>query len=165
MPTQNTAIVLLAVLALLWILFQQLRAKPVRERNAYRVTVVLAVVGLYQLAQVAGKVQIPATAYAALLIGLGSGAVLGWVRGRLVHVWRQDGQLFRQGNWLTVVLWIAGLAVHLGLDQVGVALAPTSQHGAAAAAGLAGILLYLGVALAAQRFATLRRGSLRLQPV
>ena len=160
MPMQNMADILFAVLVLLWIVFRQLRARPVKERNAYTVMLVLGVLGLYQIATLAGKVPVPASAYVALVIGLGSGAFFGWLRGRLVRVWRQDGALFRQGNWLTVLLWIGGLLVHLGIDRVGVLLAPASQQAAASACGTNGILLYLAVALAAQRSATLRRAPL-----
>ncbi len=160
MPMQNMADILIALLVLGWIIFRQLRARPVKERNAYTVMLVLGVLGLYQIGTLAGKLPIPASAYTALVVGLGSGAFFGWLRGRLVRVWRQDGALFRQGNWLTVLLWVGGLLVHLGIDRVGGLLAPASQQVAATALGTSGILLYLAVALAAQRFATLRRAPL-----
>jgi hypothetical protein len=161
---QNMATILFAVVVLAWIIVRQLQARPVNERNPFTVMVALAGVGLYQIAALAGKVQIPPFAYLTLVVGLGSGAYFGWLRGRLVRVWRRDGQLLRQGNWLTVVLWVAGLAGHLGIDQTGVLLSRGTGRDAASALGTSGILLYVAVALAAQRFATLRRGSLTLQP-
>ncbi|ALE05262.1 hypothetical protein AL755_06890 [Arthrobacter sp. ERGS1:01] len=155
MNQQSVINILIAVVVLVWILSRQLRAKPLREQRPYTLMIVLGVLGLVQIAQLAGKVQITGAAYAALVIGLVSGAVFGWLRGRFVHLWRVDGVLTRQGNWLTVVLWVVGIAIHLGLDDAGVLLSP--NNGAVNSLGTVGIMLYLAVALAAQRFATLAR--------
>ena len=155
MNQQSVINILIAVVVLVWILSRQLRAKPLREQRPYTMMIVLGVLGLFQIAQLAGRVQITGAAYAALIVGLLSGAVFGWLRGRYVHLWRVDGVLTRQGNWLTVVLWVVGIAIHLGLDDAGALLSP--NNGAVNSLGTVGIMLYLAVALAAQRFATLAR--------
>ncbi|AJT40487.1 hypothetical protein [Psychromicrobium lacuslunae] len=158
MSAQLVVNILLAVLVLCWVLYRQLQAKPIKERSPYTLMLVLGVLGLLQIAQLTAKVEISAIGYAALVIGLLSGAAFGWLRGRLVHLWRaDDGTLMRQGNWLTIVLWVLGIAVHLGIDWIGVALSPNGQTAGAEALGTTGIMLYLAVALAAQRFATLAR--------
>ncbi|WP_394942004.1 hypothetical protein [Psychromicrobium sp. YIM B11713] len=149
---------LLAAAVLCWILYRQLQPKPIRERRPYSLMLILGVLGLVQIVQLAGKADISAAGYTALLIGLLTGAAFGWLRGRLVHLWRaEDGTLMRQGNWVTVLLWIVGIAIHLGIDWLGVRMSPPSQAAAAETLGTTGILLYLAVALAAQRFSTLSR--------
>ncbi|MGA7206151.1 MAG: hypothetical protein WBX27_16135 [Specibacter sp.] len=155
MNQQSVINILIAVVVLAWVISRQLRARPLKEQRPYTLMIVLAVVGLYQIAPLASRVQITGAAYAALAAGLVSGAVFGWLRGRYVHLWRVDGVLTRQGNWFTIVLWVAGLAIHLGLDAGGALFSP--HDGAIDSLGTVGIMLYLAVTLAAQRFATLAR--------
>lgn len=155
MNQQSIINILIAVIVLGWVLSRQLRARPLKEQRPYTMMIVLGVLGLFQIVQLAGHTQITGAAYAALVAGLVSGAVFGWLRGRYVHLWRVDGVLMRQGNWLTVVLWVVGIAIHLGLDEAGALLSP--NNGALNSLGTVGIMLYLAVALASQRFATLAR--------
>lgn len=155
MNQQNVINILIAAVVLAWVISRQLRARPLNEQRPYSLMIVLAVLGLFQVAQLAGRAQITGAAYAALVAGLLSGAIFGWLRGRHVHLWRGDGVLTRQGNWLTVALWVVGLAIHLGLDAAGELLSP--HDGAITSLGTVGITLYLAVTLAAQRFATLAR--------
>ncbi|MCU6482185.1 hypothetical protein QO003_003799 [Arthrobacter silviterrae] len=155
--TQQLPYLALAAAALAWILYRQLSVRPVRENRPYLLMLVLGVVGIGQIAAVAGHAAIPAAAYLAMGAGLVSAAAVGWWRGSLIRVWRDGGTLLRQGNWTTVALWIAGLAIHLGLDQVGVFLAPAAERAGAQALGTTSIMLYLSIALAAQRFGTLSR--------
>lgn len=159
---QQLPYLVLAAAALAWILYRQLSVRPIRENRPYVLMLVLGVVGIGQIAAVAGHTAIPAAGYLAMGAGLVSAAAVGWWRGSLIHVWRDGGQLLRQGNWTTVVLWVAGLAIHLGLDQVGVVLAPAGERAAAQALGTTSIMLYLSIALAAQRFATLSRAQAAL---
>jgi len=152
---QSVINILIAVVVLVWVLSRQLRAKPLKEQRPYTIMIVLGVLGVFQIVQLAGHTQITGAAYGALVAGLASGAFFGWLRGRCVHLWRADGVLMRQGNWLTVVLWVVGIAIHLGLDEAGAVLSP--NNGAINSLGTVGIMLYLAVALASQRFATLAR--------
>lgn len=165
MSGQGVLNIVIAAAALLWILYRQLQARPIKENRPYSLMLVLAVLGIVQIFQLAGQADISAAGYTALLLGLLSGAGFGWLRGRIVHLWRDaDGTLLRQGNWLTIVLWIVAIAVHLGLDWAGVHLSPEGHSSGAEALGLTGIMLYLAVALAAQRFATLARTPAGQQP-
>jgi hypothetical protein len=131
----------LAVLALL--VWRQTRKRPVREDSRPVVLVVLLVLGVLQLTTylkgVTASASVIALLVATLLLGAGFGAVRAWS----VRLWREDGQLWRQGNWLTVALWAAGFAVHIGLD----ALFDGVAHGL----GAGSILLYLAVSLGVQR--------------
>jgi len=155
--TQQLPYLALAAAALAWILYRQLSVRPVRENRPYLLLLVLGVVGIGQIAAVAGHAAIPAAAYLAMGAGLVSAAAAGWWRGSLIRVWRDGGTLLRQGNWTTVALWITGLAIHLGLDQVAVFLAPANERAGAQALGTTSIMLYLSMALAAQRCGTLSR--------
>jgi hypothetical protein len=81
-------------------------------------------------------------------------AGFGAARALTVKVWRQGGQLMRKGTWLTGVLWIVGLAAHLGFDYL-VAGHVSGTNGGNV--GDATILLYLVVTLTLQQFVLLAR--------
>jgi hypothetical protein len=131
----------IAVLALL--LWRQTRKRSVREERRPVILVVLLVLGILQLSTylkvVPASASVIALLAATLLLGAGFGAVRAWS----VRIWREDGQLWRQGTWLTAALWLAGFGVHIGLD----ALFDGVAHGL----GAGSILLYLAVSLGVQR--------------
>jgi hypothetical protein len=70
-------------------------------------------------------------------------AVMGAARAPSERLWRQDGQVWRQGTALTVVLWLLSLGLHLGYDAV--------VARGAGGFGDATIMLYFAVSVAAQR--------------
>jgi hypothetical protein len=144
--------VLVALVVLGIIVVRQLQPRAVRGDRPYLLMLVLGVVGVVDLVGFASEHRVGAAAWTLLLAGLVAGAGFGVARGSLVHVWAQGSVAMRQGNAITVVLWIAGLGVHLLLDL----LIDGVDH-AAAGIGTDTVLLYLAVALAAQRYVTLRR--------
>lgn len=141
MNSTVNVVVGLAVLALL--VWRQTRKRSVREDQRPVVLVVLLVLGILQLSTYLKGVPVSAAVIALLAATLLLGAGFGVVRAWSVRIWREDGQLWRQGNWLTAVLWLAGVAVHIGLD----ALFDGVAHGL----GTGSILLYLAVSLGVQR--------------
>lgn len=136
MPTSlGSLLVSLAVLA--WLLYGQLRARPLT--GSFSVPLILCAVGVAALVS-ASRVHpmTPATLaiLAALLIG--DASLLGALRAYTVRLWQDGGRVMRQGTWLTLLLWIAGVAIHVWIGQAG-------------GIGTSDLLLYLGVTLAAQR--------------
>jgi hypothetical protein len=146
----DNALMALVVLGL--IVVRQLQPRAVRSDRPYLLMLVLGVVGLVDLVGFTSAHRVSVAAWVLLLGGLLVGAGFGVARGALVHVWRQGSVAMRQGNAITVVLWLAGLGVHLVLD-----LLIDGVDRGAAGIGTDTILLYLAVALAAQRFTTIRR--------
>ena len=142
----------IAVLALL--LWRQLITRRLSEN--YRITVILAVIGVIEFAQFLQGHPHDGGAIAAAVAGsLVLAGVFGWIRALTVRVWRQDGeQLLRKGTWLTAVLWVVSLAVHLGYDDL-VAGHVTGKNGGNV--GNATVVLYLMITLTVQRYALLRR--------
>jgi hypothetical protein len=144
----------LAVVALL--VSRQLMAR--RLNDNYRLSVILAVIGLVQFVNFLKSVHGPHDDDRIIVAVVGSlllAAVLGAARAQTVRVWRQDdGQLMRRGTWLTAVLWIVSLAAHLGYDEL-VAGHIAGNNGGNV--GDATIVLYLVVTLAVQQFLLLAR--------
>jgi hypothetical protein len=62
-----------------------------------------------------------------------------------VRVWVDGGQAWRQGTWLTAVLWIVSLGAHLSYDYF------VDGKGSQSGLGSASLLLYFGVTFTIQR--------------
>ena len=153
----------LAALAL--ILVRQLRARPLE--SGVVLVLVLGVLGLAETgAYLFGKDQFTAfvkgqshhlapavpDVRAVIIAAAGSlvlAALTGALRAPSERLWRQDGQVWRKGTMLTVVLWVVSLGLHLGYDAV-------AAHGPDF--GDATMMLYFAVSVAAQRAALGVRG-------
>jgi hypothetical protein len=148
-PVANVLIAL-AVLAL--VLSRQLQKRRVREARPYRLILVLGVIGVVETAQFDQQHAVSAAGWGLLAASLALGAGLGALRGLTTHVWREDGVLYRQGDAITVMLWLVGIGLHLGLD-----LATGHVDHDAAGLGSSSVLLYLALTLGIQRVLVLER--------
>lgn len=132
----------LAVLALL--VYRQLQVRPVRAN--FRLPLILAVIGVIQLTQFLKHDHHTGTVFAALAGSLVLAAIFGAIRAMTVRVWIQAGQALRQGSWITAVLWVVSLGVHLGYDYL------VDGKGSQAGLGTASLTLYFAVTYTIQRF-------------
>jgi hypothetical protein len=139
--TLVSIVVGVAVAALLVI--QQLRAQPVSAN--LRLPLILGIIGLIELTNYLQKNHLGSIAIVALAGSLVLAAVLGAARAATVHLWLQDGQPWRQGTWLTGLLWAVSLAAHFGLGYL---IDPHAPNGGV---GAASILLYVAVTYTVQR--------------
>jgi hypothetical protein len=144
--------ILIALLVVAVVCVRQLRTSPIREERGLVLYVLVFALGVLQAVTFLKNHSIGATVLALVLASLIIGLGLGALRGRLVHLWRADGQLLRRGNAWTIALWVIGLAIHLSIDLVGAGLDKSAEGFASST-----ILLYIGLALGAQRFVLLRR--------
>lgn len=151
MLVNGSANIVIGLVVLAWLLWRQTQRRPVREDRKPTVLLILLVLGVVALG--AYFKTAPATGLAiALLAGsLVLAAGFGVVRGYTVRLWQQDGQFFRQGTWLTIVLWLVAIGSHIGLD----ALIDSGAKGL----GSASILLYLAVSLGTQRLVVQSRAT------
>ena len=126
----------------LLVIYRQCTAQPLRGRPLIVLPVLLAVMGISNLAQQ------PATAPAAIAVLVANAVIastLGLWRGSSIRVWRDaTDTILRQATLLTLALWLVALALR--------ALTATVGH----ASGLAGSVsvgelpLFLGITFAAQ---------------
>ncbi len=139
-PDMETLVIGLVALAVL--VGSQLAKKPLS--GSFRLPVILAVVGLFEVASFL-RDHHGGSLVAPLAGSLALAAVTGALRAPTVRLWVQDTQVWRQGTWLTAVLWIASLAAHLGYDAL-------VTHGKAdASVGTATIVAYFAVSQGVQR--------------
>ena len=151
--TVLNAVIGLAVLV--WVVWNQMRTRPLTARRT-RLAGILGIIGVVQLAGVAQGHPVGATAWALLLVGLAAGAAIGVWRAFTMRMWVQDGVTVVRGTWLTAVLWLVSVALHVGIDL----LAPS-----ALTTGSASILLFVAVSLGVQALALTRRAVVADLPV
>ena len=125
----------------LFVIYRQLRMQPVEGRRLVVFPLVLAVLGLYSLAN---KPPATSAALIALVASLASAIVLGLARGVSMRVWRDAGSVLRQGVAITVALWIIAIALRIGIGAI------AHRDGVAQSVTVGELPLFLGVTLAAQ---------------
>src|SRR5277367_4987324 len=138
-------------LILILVLLRQVRVRPVPRVFQPRLPIVIGVIGLFEMFSYAGNHHVSSTAWLWVLGTLVVGGLgLGVLRGLSVRVWAGNGWVLRQGNAITMALWLVSLLVHFVGD---------SGQSHAGAAGLEGssFLLYLGVTLCVQYYVVYRR--------
>lgn len=153
MSGANLANLVIGIAVLALFLSRQLVTRRLSE--SYRLSIILAAIGVYEFAEFLnghprddGGIAVAVAGSLVLAAGFGA------VRALTVRVWREDGQLLRRGTWLTALLWILSLGAHLGYDYL-VAGHVTGKNGGNV--GNATIILYLVVTLTVQRFILLNR--------
>jgi hypothetical protein len=153
MSGANLVNLVIGIAILAWFLSRQLVTRRLGE--SYRLSIILAAIGIYEFAQFLGGHPGDDGGIAVAVVGsLVLAAGFGAARALTVRVWRDDGQLLRRGTWLTALLWILSLAAHLGYDYL-VAGHITGKNGGNV--GNATIILYLVVTLTVQRLVLLNR--------
>ncbi|WP_336852997.1 hypothetical protein [Sinomonas albida] len=153
--TLSFANIVLAVAVLGWAIVRQFQTRAVGALRA-RMFVILGAIGVWQLAQVADSHGFTPVEATTLALSIGFAAVFGWLRGRAAAVWIEDGVAYRRGGWSAVALWIAGIAVHVGVEAFGSML--DGVRGASPAAS-ASIMLYIAVTLGIQGLVVSRRAA------
>ena len=134
---------LIGLVVLAFILYRQLQTRPVRDNM--RLPLIIAIIGVVQLVQYLQHGHHGAGVAVALAGSLVLAAVFGAIRAPTVRIWVDGSQAWRQGTWLTAVLWVVSLGVHLGYDYL------VEGKGSQSGLGTASLLLYFGVTFTIQR--------------
>ena len=144
MNATTTVNLLIGLAVLVLLVYRQLQVRPVRAN--FRLPLILAVIGVIQLTQFLKHDHHTGTVFAALAGSLALAALFGAIRAMTVRVWIQAGQALRQGTWVTAVLWVVSLGVHLGYDYL------VDGKGSQAGLGTASLTLYFAITYTIQRF-------------
>jgi hypothetical protein len=148
--SQTTTELVISVAVLGFLVYRQLRARPLRASP--RLLLILLVIGVIETYGYFHAGKHSASAAAVALVGsLVLAAAFGAVRAFTVRIWQQDGQPWVQGNWLTATLWVLAVAAHLGFDYL------VGQHKDIGDIGDATVVLYVVASFAVQRVVMFRR--------
>jgi hypothetical protein len=138
--------IILVAAAIALAIYRQFQARQLTGRSLLIIPLVLIGLGLEGLASVppAGDLAI-----GVLAVNLLAGVGLGALRGRSVRIWQaSDGSWWRKGTTTTLVLWVASIAVRLGI------VAGARMLGVHDATSAGALELAVGISLGAQ-FATI----------
>jgi putative drug exporter of the RND superfamily len=120
-----------------FILYRQRQVRPLKTTPV--LPIVLVILGLGSLIGASqGQPMTPSDIGVLIALLVGDAIAFGALRAYTVRLWRDGEVVVQQGSWLTVALWLAGLAIH---EAVVAAAHVTS----------ASLLLYLGLTLGTQR--------------
>jgi hypothetical protein len=142
----------IGVLVLAFILVRQVQKRSVREDRPI-LPLILLVIGVIELVDFVDAHPVHGTGIAMLGASLVVAAGFGAIRAYTVRLWREDGTLYRQGNWLTIVLWLVAIGVHFGADVL------IDHSGSAKGLATAALTLYLAVSFGVQRFVVRARAA------
>lgn len=141
---------ILGVAVLAFLIYRQVIARRLTA-SGFRISLILAVIGIFETAQFMQKHHTGTLTFAALGGSLILAIAFGVARAATVRIWQQDGSTWVQGTWVTGSLWAAALAAHLGYDFL------LDSHHGTNGIGNATILLYLAVSLTVQRLVMMQR--------
>jgi hypothetical protein len=141
---------ILGVAVLAYLIYRQVIARRLTA-SGFRVSLILAVIGIFETAQFLQKHHTGTLTFAALAGSLVLAVAFGVARAGTVKIWQQDGSTWIQGSWITGLLWAVALAAHLGYDFL------LDRHHGTNGIGDATILLYLAVSLSVQRLVMMQR--------
>lgn len=151
--------IVIAVAVVALVLVRQLRKRPVKQDSRPMLLVVLGVIGLIDLAQYISAHPVRGQDVVLLVGSLVLAAVFGTIRAYTMRLWRENGVLYVQGTFVTVLLWLVSIGVHFGADLL--------VGDSAAAKGLAttSLLLYVAVTFGVQRFVVTSRARTQVPAV
>jgi len=131
-----------------FVITRQIRIRLVPRQPVLRLPVILGVIGLIEAVDYieAPHHHITGAEYLWVLgtLILGAG-VLGAVRALTVRLWVSNQWVVRQGNWLTIALWVISLGLHF-LSDVG------AQHSGAGNFEASSFLLYIAITFGVQAY-------------
>jgi hypothetical protein len=141
----------LGAVLLTFVLLRQVRVVPVSRVYHARLPVFLGAIGLLEVFSYAGDHHVTSSAWLWMLASLAVGAAgLGALRGLSMRVWATNGWVVRQGNAVTMALWLVSLLVQFAAGSA-------SNHSGGAGLEAASFLLYLGLTLGVQYYVVVRR--------
>jgi hypothetical protein len=153
----NTALIdiVIGVAVVGLLVARQMRARPVREGSATRISVILGVIGLIELSDATKGHSVGTAPVVWIVASLVVGGALGAARAFSTKIWRvQDGSAMSKGTVVTAVLWVVSLGAHLAME-VGI-----NHSTKIAGLGASSLLLYLAVTLGVQREVLRRRAGM-----
>jgi hypothetical protein len=138
--------ILLFLVIIVWRLVRKMQERPVKtDARRWRLPLILTAVGVFETASLgsgAHPVKFAAADITYLVAASAVSVVLGTVRGSTVRLTDRGGVLMQRYTVLTAFLWLATVAVRLGMD-----LAASRSFGVASAVTGSSILMMFGLSL------------------
>jgi hypothetical protein len=147
--SQYVVTVAIAAVVLVFIVYQQMRTRPIQSRQLIVIPVVLALLGIANVQKhppdsMAAAVALVASVVTAIAFGVG--------RGVTVQIWRRSNVAMRKGTAATLALWVIGLGLRIVIGIV------AGRSGVPTSVTTGELPLFLGITLATQNAVIWLRG-------
>lgn len=134
-----------------FVISRQVRRRKVTRRGLTILPVWFLALSLLADHAMTGRLHTPATV-GFFLVGIAFAGVMGTLRFRTLRVWQAEDGPWCEGNWRTGALWVATIAVRVGLFVLAAKLGATEGTGEA--------MVYVAVTLGVQNLLLARRTGL-----
>jgi uncharacterized membrane protein len=148
----SAALNVVLVLALVvFILYRQTIARPLTARGIWLLPAILIIVAIAGISNVDhGALTDTAAIY--LVIDVVSSLALGVLRGCFIRVFERDGVMWRQGNVVTIALWVVAIGIRIVIGFF-------ASNAGVGAVSVAGLELALAASLLGQNAVVALRGT------
>lgn len=113
-------ITIISVLALCYIFYNQIRVKTVRQEMKFILPIIMLIFGFISLKNYLTTESLTLISITCIILSLtvlaGGMAAL---RAHTVKIWAKENLIYRQGTWLTIILWIISVILHLLIEKIG----------------------------------------------
>ncbi len=151
-PATVTSI-LFGVVAVVFVLYRQLRTRQLTSTRVARVPLITAVIGIVEtIVYVQGGGPIQIGHVVAIAVGMVIAAALAYPRAMTIKVWQDaQGVWFGQGTIRTIMMWIVTIGAHIGISLL---IPPLFGEQGTATGGLesATLMLFIAVSVGLQGY-------------
>lgn len=103
-----------------FVFYNQIRVRLVSNDTKLMIPLIMLVLGIYIFKNYMDTNSLTVISWISILISLSILAIgMAAFRATTVKIWIDKGNVYRQGTWITVALWVVSIAVHLVLNQIG----------------------------------------------
>jgi hypothetical protein len=102
------------------IFYNQVRVRQVKSDTKLTIPLVMLVLGIYNFKDYMATAQLTLISWVSIIISFSVLAIgMAAIRATTVKIWSDNKVIYRQGTWITVLLWIVSIAIHLVLNEIG----------------------------------------------
>lgn len=118
MDQYSSVITIIAVIA--FILYNQIRVKQVKMDTKFTTPLIMLILGVYSMIDNDELSKFTLVSWISMLISFTVLAIgMAAIRATTVKIWIEKEILYRQGTWLTVLLWAVSISLHSVLNRIG----------------------------------------------
>ena len=142
------SITLFDVAFIVFILYNQIKIKTINTDSKFTFPLIMIILGMNNFIKYINMSQISLLSWLAIIINFTILAIgMATVRATTLRIWSEQNVIYRQGTWLTILVWIISIGLHAFLNSIG--------H-----VGQATTMLYIGITFTSQKIIILKRAEL-----
>ncbi|URZ17487.1 hypothetical protein [Clostridium felsineum] len=111
---------IIGILLILLIFYNQIRVRQVRQDMKLTLPIIMFILGVLNFKSYISTNSLTTMALLSIAISFSVLAFgMAAIRAYTVKLWSDNNIIYRKGTWLTIVLWIISIALHIILNKIG----------------------------------------------